>query len=168
MDLNQWFTENYDDIVLTTKNITKGDPLWEELLSDVLTQMLEKPEKLQQVPPQNRKYYLIKVLKNNWNSSTSPFRYQRIKHQNKHVPFEVERNDYSDEEPELRPTMDWVNKQLQDFDWFERDLFLLWIEMGTLIKVHEETTIPLNSIGTYIRKIKDELNTRWVNEINRQ
>jgi hypothetical protein len=58
--------------------------------------------------------------------------------------------------------MCWVHKQLEDLDWFSRDLFLMWLELGTITAVSKQTTIPLNSVGRYIKNIKIELKQKWV------
>jgi len=166
MNLNDWFNKNYDELRDITTKITKGDALTDDLFSDVVYQILNKPDKFNEVPDTQKKYYFIRVVKNNWNSSTSPFQYQRIKLRNKHTEFNPNQERYEQEHTNQEPTMDWVYQELQEFDWFERDLFLLWLEQGTLVGVHKETTIPLNSVGTYIRNIKSELNKRWENKIN--
>lgn len=166
MDLNTWVNKNYEEMYNTVNNITQGHELSDELFSDVVFQLLNKPDKFNEVPDEQKMYYFIRVVKNNWSSSTSPFQYQRQQHKKRHTTFDMGKQREDKEETYTGPTMEWVNKQLQDFDWFERDLFLLWVEQGTLVGVHRETTIPLNSVGTYIRNIKTELNKRWENKIN--
>ena len=66
------------------------------------------------------------------------------------------------------PDMVWVRTELDKMGWFEADLFTLWIEMGTLIDIHRETTIPINSVGKYIKEIKKDLYQRWINEKNKR
>jgi DNA-directed RNA polymerase specialized sigma24 family protein len=161
MGLNDWLNKNADDLLETTKNITKNHEDSDELFQSVVLQLLEKPDKIQQIPDNEKKYFFIKVIKNNWFSNTSPYHYQERKYKSYHflsdeIPDE-EHIPYSED----GPSMEWVREQLQDFDWFKRDIFLLWIEVGTMVQVHKETTIPLNSVGTYIKQIKQELINRW-------
>jgi hypothetical protein len=62
---------------------------------------------------------------------------------------------------ETIPDMDWVMEQLDELEWFDRDLFKLWLELGTLSNVSKRTKIPVNSVGKYIKEIKKELKIRW-------
>jgi hypothetical protein len=38
----------------------------------------------------------------------------------------------------------------------------MWLELGTITAVSKQTTIPLNSVGRYIKNIKIELKQKWV------
>ena len=111
-------------------------------------------------------YYFIRVVKNNYNSTTSPYHKEYRKNQNLHTPLLEEiTEDFADEEyVETIPDMKWVYKQLETFDWFDRDLFVLWLEMGTLTSVSKQTLIPLNSVGRYINKTKQKLQELWKTE----
>jgi hypothetical protein len=138
-----------------------------ELYQSVIEQILTKPEKFDVVPDNQKLYYFIKIVKTNWHSSTSPYQYQKLKYRNRHVEYnEFKANKIVDENSDdVRPTIEWVNKEIEDMDWFDRDLFILWAELGTLTKVHQETTIPINSVGKYINNIKKELQERWTNNL---
>ena len=134
-----------------------------ELYQSVILQLLERPDKINEVDDDRKKFYFIAVLKNNYHSSTSPYRYQELKYKKNNVltdNFFVEKEE---EEYEDIPDMDWVREQLKDMEWFDRDLFSLWLEVGTLVNVHKETTIPINSVGGYIRDIKKRLRDLWIN-----
>ena len=72
-------------------------------------------------------------------------------------------NELVDEEMVEYPSMDWIYKELENHTWFDRDLFLLWLELGTFTKVSQETTIPLNSVGKYIKETIKNLNSSWKN-----
>jgi hypothetical protein len=68
------------------------------------------------------------------------------------------------DEPYMEPAeLGWVHQQLENLSWFERDLFLMWMELGTLTQVSKTTTIPLNSVGRYINETKQKLIKLWGN-----
>ena len=166
MKLNIWLTKNHDNLLEITSNITKGHYDTNELYQSVILQLLEKPEKIQNLTDKEKTYYFIRVIKNNWHSNTSPFRYQELKYQQRHVfneeqIYEQEETEYHEEK---EPDLQWVKEQLESLDWFHRDIFLLWLEVGSLINVHRETTIPINSVGNYIKKVKEVLKIRWDEE----
>jgi len=163
MDLNSWINKNDIELKNICGRITKNHPDTDELYQEVILQLLHKPDKINDLPDTNKKYYFIKVVKNNWHSSTSPFQYHRQKKINRDIPYQSHHGEnlldegYDDDSP----SMEWVYKELDKLDWFDRDLFKLWVELGTYTKVSEDTTIPLNSVGKYIKKTIELLNKEW-------
>lgn len=136
-----------------------------DLLHCVIEQMMKK-NSLDPMLERERVFYFIRVLKNNYFSKTSPYYYQYKKKSSMETQFDT---DYYENLPdeqyeENTPTLEWVYKELEDLNWFDRDLFLLWMELGTLTAVSKKTTIPLNSVGRYINEIKLQLLQKWENK----
>ena len=167
MTFNLWLKNNHNDLLQTTGTIV-GDPeLVDDLYACVVEQLLRKPKKIDETPDSQKKYYFIKVLKNNYFSKTSPYHYQYRKPTDNHIPLlETITKSLTDEVYEdTLPDMKWVEKTLnKEFDWYSRDLFCLWIEMGTLTNVSKKTQIPLNSVGRHIKQIKNKLKELWETE----
>ena len=165
MTARDFISRNNDLLIHTTKNVTNGYSNYMELYQCVIEQILKKPKKMDLIEDEKKLFYFIKIVKNNYYSKTSKYQYQRIKYDNRNVDFREELNeklpDDLDENP--YPEWDWVEEQLDTMDWFDRDLFLLWVQLGTLTAVNKETTIPINSVGKYIKTIKQELQKRWIN-----
>ena len=165
MNLRNWISVNNEELINITNHITSFSEDSMELYQHVVLQLLEKPDKIDNLSDDEKRYYFIKVLKNNYHSKTSPFRYQELKYKKNNIlteDFSFNENLPEDELEDL-PDLNWVKETLDTFDWFDRDLFLLWLEVGTLINVHKETTIPINSVGKYIRDIKKRLRDLWIN-----
>lgn len=163
-----WLGNNHEILWGITLNITKDKDTCGDLYSCVVEQLLKKQHKLNELTDQEKKYYFIKVLKTNYYSKTSPYHYEYRKHQHNHIPLLEEiTEDFSDEEyEETIPDIEWVEKRLEeDFDWYSRDLFMLWIELGTLTNVSHQTRIPLNSVGRHINKTKKKLRELWQQEL---
>lgn len=162
MTFNEWLSKNNNKLIEVTKNITKNAEDTMDLYQSVLTQLIPQGDKLDTIKDDEKLYYFIKVLKTNWYSNTSPYQYKKQKHDKQHVEY-LDYIDYREDEEytEDIPDIVWVETQLHDIGWFEHDLFMLYYEMGTLTSLHKETSIPINSVGKYIKEIKQELKKRW-------
>ena len=167
MILNEWINKNHDELKHVVGRITNNHPLSDELFQEIMIQLLTKPEKMNQLADEEKIYYFIRVVKNNWHSSTSPFQYHRQKDISRHIPWDSHKGEKLVDEDymENTPDMDWVYDKINAMDWFDRDLFKLWIELGTYTKVSQDTTIPLNSVGKYIKETTKRLNDLWDKEI---
>ncbi len=164
MTFKKWIEINHNDMLELTRTITKTHDEAVDLYACVVEQLLNKSNKIDETPDNQKKYYFIRVLKNNYNSKTSPYHYQYRKPRQHLLPIiEGLTEDFVEEEyEETIPTMEWVEKTLnEEFGWYERDLFFLWVEMGTLTKLSYKTQIPLNSVGRQIKTIKLKLKELW-------
>jgi len=163
MDMNEWINRNYKDLYNTTKNIVKHQQDVDDLFQSVMEQLLQNKQ-IREVPPDRRKYFFIRTLKNNYYSKTSKYYYENKKYQDKQTDYNPEIHEQMDE-PYMEPAeLGWVYCQLENLSWFEKDLFLMWLELGTLTQVSKKTTIPLNSVGRYINETKQKLIKLWVNK----
>jgi len=169
MTFHKWIENNHSELLNITRGLVSSPEDADDLYACVMEQLLNKPEKIDDIPDSQKKYYFIRVLKNNYNSKTSPYHYQYRKPTQHHRPLldEITEGFIQEEYEETIPDMIWVEKTLnEEFGWYERDLFKLWIEMGTLTKLSNETQIPLNSVGRQIKTIKIKLKELWLNELN--
>jgi hypothetical protein len=163
VDTRQWLTKNYTELLNITKKVVKNESEVDDVFQCVVEQVLLKDKKLDTIDDKQKLYYFIRVVKNNYYSKTSSYYYQYKKSSTHNLQFDETIYENIPVEPykENLPTMEWVNEQLKDLDWFSRDLFLLWLDMGSLTAVSKQTTIPLNSVGRYIKDIKIILKERW-------
>lgn len=163
----EWISKNNDMVYNRVKSIVKDKDEVDDLYQCVMEQLLKQQHKIDDIKDEQKLYYVIRVVKNNYNSKTSPYHYQFRKPQEKQLPIieDVIENIQDVEYKETLPDMEWVKRQLNTLDWFSRDLFLLWMELSTISKVSEQTKIPLNSVSRYINKIKRILQERWKQEL---
>jgi DNA-directed RNA polymerase specialized sigma24 family protein len=170
MELNKWIGENHNELQHVIGRITSNHALSDELYQEVILQLLEKPDKINALPDNQKMFYFIRVVKNNWHSNTSPFQYRRQQDLQRHIPYDHSHGKSLLDEryEENGPSMEWVIDQLNTLDWFNRDLFKMWIDLGTYTKVSQDTTIPLNSVGKYIKETMHVLNVRWDKEIKKR
>lgn len=163
MNTKDWIDKNHSKLLYTTKKIVKNNNDYDDLYQSVVEQILKKTTQLDTLTDKDRLYYFIRVVKNNYFSKTSPYYYQHKKVSCNDVKVDVIKDIADEPYVEELPDMFWVYQQLEDLDWFSRDLFLMWLELGTITAVSKQTTIPLNSVGRYIKNIKLELKEKWVN-----
>lgn len=162
-----WISKNNDMVYNRVKSIVKHKDETDDLYMCVMEQLLKQQHKIDDIKDEQKLYYVIRVVKNNYHSKTSPYHYQFRKPYEKQLPIiedvieQIEDVEYQ----ETLPDMEWVKRQLNTLDWFSRDLFLLWMELSTISKVSEQTKIPLNSVSRYINKIKRILQERWKQEL---
>lgn len=151
-------------LLQTTHNIVSNKQDVDDLFHCVLEQILKKRAVLDPLPPKEKFYYFIRVTKNNYFSKTSPYYYEyKKKPANEKEFVEEQFTNLVFEEYEDKPTMEWVMNQLEGMDWFRKDLFLLWISLGSLTNVSQKTKIPVNSVGRYIKDTKKILIDKWLN-----
>lgn len=163
MDFSRWLNNNDDKLRKKVRELVKNIDEADELYHFVVLQLLEKSKKIDQVPDNQKEYFFIRTIKNNYYSKTSPYYYlyKHKKHNHQTLNNEIT-EDFTDEEyKETIPDIEWVRTHLNDFNWFDKDLFLLWLELGTITNVAKQTKIPLNSVGRYINKTKNELRNLW-------
>jgi hypothetical protein len=161
--LTEWVQLNNQLLLNTTKNITKGYDNYDDLYQSVIEQLLKKGNKLDDMDDKEKMYYFVRVVKNNFYSKSSPYYYQHIKNTTRlNYERDITNIDMVDEPyQEDTPDIEWVYKELDTLDWFSRDIFLMWMELGSLTAVARQTTIPLNSVGRYIKEVKQILNDKW-------
>lgn len=166
MELETWIQKNHQELIDIAFNITKNHEDTLDLYQEVIIQLLSKPETIQGLPDDNKKYYYIKVLKNNWYSNNSPYQYHRRKYEKTFLPLftDYQHNIPDEDYTETIPDINWVYQKLEKLDWFDKDLFILWMELGSYTEVSKETTIPLNSVGKYIKKTIFYLQKEWNNQ----
>ena len=78
MNINQYITENYDNIKNWLSGITKdGNPgLAEDLVQEVILIFLQHPKAQESIDTGTARFFLVRIALNQWRSSTSPFHYQ--------------------------------------------------------------------------------------------
>lgn len=160
MEIDKWIELNHQMLLEVVRNITKSYNN-DDLFQSVVEQILKKKEKADLIPDDKKKFYFIRIVSNNFNSKTSRYHYENRKRFSESVPLDENLKDIEDEELAEFPTIEWVHQRLDKMNWFDRDIFLLWMELGSLKAVSKKTKIPHNSVGRYIKKVKIKLNEDW-------
>ena len=117
---NLWKSGMVDEIIL---NITKNNPLAEDLKSELFLILLEMPESKIQSAYNGKwlTYLVVNVIKKMWNSNTSPF----YKKWRKQLP-----NWSADETPFPENLIGDIIKAVEVLPLVERELFMMRYKIG--------------------------------------
>lgn len=159
--ITDYINNNFNELLSISNKISRNDELAGDLLQEIILQMYEKNDIiLHNYEDSTIKYYIIKLLKINWNSKTSPF-YYRIRKESQNyselkpefINYAVNEDDYQSYEEMLTA----VEIEFSELTWFSKRLFELYLTLGSLKKVANQTQIPISSVGKYIKEIKLEI-----------
>lgn len=164
-----YINNNYYILRSIAKKITNGHQDYEELLQEVCLQILNK-EKIELDDERNIKYYIVGLLRINYNSQTSPFHYNIRKERLTYdeLPYSLGEDydieiEYDYTKEELIVAME---QSFQELDWFHRQLFETYMVMGSYAKVNELTKIPVGSVGMYINETKQMIKDKIKLKLN--
>jgi hypothetical protein len=151
--------ETYKSIAL---KICKNDERTEDLFHDVLIQ-LSTNTKFTGLTGSQKTFFFVKSISNQYYSNNSYF-YRQYK---KFQYTELHNTEQKDEEYEEKPTLEWVQEELdkelknnEDF-WYNKGLFEMYLKHKKLETIHKLTTIPKYSIRQTIKEMKAWLNKKW-------
>jgi hydroxymethylpyrimidine pyrophosphatase-like HAD family hydrolase len=159
-DIEKYITINYYELLKISKRITKNHELSQELLHEVIMQLYDKDEiKLKAYDDNQIKYYIVSILRTNWYSQTSPFYYKIRKETKNHVSVDEIYNLADDEQLnfEKQQLFDILEESWAELDWFRKSLFEMYMTLGSMKKVSNQTRIPVSSISRYLRESKDQI-----------
>ena len=88
MTTEQYISKYNKNLISQVKNIVRGNEEYMDLYQSVVEQLLTKPDKMDEVPDENKLYYFIKVVQTNWYSNTSPYQYQKKKYESNRVEYD--------------------------------------------------------------------------------
>jgi RNA polymerase sigma factor (sigma-70 family) len=159
--IEQYIIKNYFELLSIAKKISRGHELHNDLLNDVLLQLYEKTKEieLKSYDDNSIKYYIVAVMRINWNSTTSPFYYKNRKESDKYSPisdnYEVP-DDFS-ERMDKEILIKCLEISFAELGWFEKSVMELYLTHGSLKGVARKTGIPVSSISRYVNRAKDEI-----------
>lgn len=149
--------EEYNNLLEIAYRLSKGDHRTEDLVHDILANFLSTPV-FKTLPKKERVFYFIRAFRNQFEGPSSYFKrdYRR---------WDFGRTDITidpiQEEFEEKPSIEFVFKCLEELEWYERDLFHLYIKEGSIAKVHQKTKIPLYSLRKSINTSKSFIKQKW-------
>ena len=148
--LNEWITQNLDELKKICSSISRSNDS-EDLLQLSVEQFLSN-KKVSSIPDKEKLFFFARIVRNNFNSQSSPYYHQYKKFQ--FIPIDnIEIQYLEEEEPII--SLEWVQEELKKLDWYYKRLMELYIEEGcSITKVSKRTSIPLNSVSRDINKIR--------------
>ncbi len=150
--------KKYNKYLDITKKITNYDERSQDLLQDILLNF-QRSTLFNTLSERERVFFLIRAIKNQYYSKNSYFYRDYIRPTGGKLDYEFDIEDKT--EPEY-PNLDWVKERIEQLNWYQKGIFTLYIELGTIEKVSKQTKIPLYSIRKSINETKKFLKDSWL------
>lgn len=184
-----WISENYDNIIEWSKNITKSDELSEELAHYSLEKLLTHPKRDELEARHNAdpdyghlRGFLLAIMRNSWYGKKSEFSRIHKAHRadighrkrvitDDHMTrlLDTPEELYDHEKDRISEAIDGLLEEMtldQDKLWFCARLFKMWIETPNFSELSRRTDIPRTSISNAVEEarayILDELKQRGI------
>jgi DNA-directed RNA polymerase specialized sigma24 family protein len=157
--IESYITRNYYQLLKIAKKLTNNHDLHQDLLHEVILQILEKDDVvLKTYDDDSIRYYIVAIIRINWNSKTSPFYYKIRREISKYTDLtpilEIE-EDQQQFEKELIFSI--LEVSYTELNFFHKSLMDMYLILGSMNKVSKEMDIPLTSVQTYIRQAKNQI-----------
>jgi DNA-directed RNA polymerase specialized sigma24 family protein len=168
IELEQYITKNYYELLKIAKKYTKNDDWASELLHEVILQMYNQKEFNCKTDDNSIKYYIIRIIMVNWCYPSSPF-YRKYKNYNLNAVdlkgFEMQAEEM--EAFESEEIYKLLEENYSELDWFRKSLFDMYLSLNkSMIAVSRKTNIPFQSISRYIKSARQEVKTNVIKGLN--
>lgn len=159
-DVLKELSEN-KEYVNICKKILNGNSLYKDLYQDVMVIFIEYDDvKLNQLNNTNELRYLyVRILCNHVHSNSSPFHKKYRSHidEKEYKAFlQTEANSESERYKVADIAKNIVDKQY----WFNKELFNLYIEKGSIREIEKETGIPRSTLHRILDETKQKIKTQ--------
>jgi DNA-directed RNA polymerase specialized sigma24 family protein len=150
--------ENYGELLTAASRISNNSDLSEELLHFCLEEFLKKKDCLAIVDSGGGRFYIVRILLNQWRSTTSEFFHTYRKH-NDEITEEYADEVY-EEDPAFMERADAVRAELARLPWYDQKLFETFVsENHTVSSLARATQIPRTSVSLTINRIRRHVRT---------
>jgi DNA-directed RNA polymerase specialized sigma24 family protein len=156
---NEWLTLNYSNLRQAAHNISNRDSLAEDLLSECILIFLQKPNAQIIVDSGGALYFIVRIMLNQWKSTSSPFHKQYRRTYAYELDNEIAQS--IEDNSELENAM---MAELSTLNWYSRTLFELnTFEEESISQISRQTKIPRASITMEIKRVKQHLRAKAQN-----
>ncbi|MGB1101489.1 MAG: RNA polymerase sigma factor [Pontimonas sp.] len=161
MTLDRYLARNYSDLLQAAERIAGKDG--PDLLHEVILQLYQtKPETLEGLLEREQmKYWVLRVMVNNYNSKTSRYHYKWRKDIERRRKFANHIRDWWDGDgvaAHRDALLSHIEKELADLPWFDAEVFAIYFEEGhTLDSFAEATGISRHTLYTTIRRVRKRI-----------
>lgn len=167
--LDEYVTDNYPKMREMARTITRGkSPDWEELLHTCVLALYESDRQRIEglIERRQLRYWLARMMMNQYNSSTSPYHYQYRK------PVERIRNAqhdirtwYEDTIPEKEHREElhrFIEESLSDLPYFDRMVTKVYYDHGhSLNTLSKATGISRTTLFKALKRTRDGIRRRY-------
>lgn len=143
----------------------KNNELWEELLHYVLDEFLRKPNLQQILDSGKAKFYFVRMLTNQANSSTSPF-YNLYRMPSADITDDMVYDDADmdkilADDIEFSEKYDTVCDTIAQMHWYHQMMFNTLVDEDlTVTDLSNQTGIPRTSVSLIINNVRREVKAK--------
>lgn len=168
--LEKYIEQNYQSLLLVAKKYTKNDDWASELLHEVIIQLYNKKQSNTILETEkNIKYYIVRCLMVNWCYPSSPFFRKYKMNELNTIELNEVINTVTDEcEMDSHKLLDIIEIEWAEMNWFNKIIFEKYLVLGSMKKVSKDTTIPIASIGRYIKDTKNIIKEKTLIRYNNE
>ena len=163
MTIEHWTNTNYTNLLQAARNISYNSELSTELLHYSLEQLLIKPNIQEIIDSGGAQFWVVRTMLNSWRSTTSGF-YKIYRGYPNQIALDsyLDKNDIADEEyVQLEETAAKIVKELDQLDWYSKELFRIFLEEGhTISSLSRSTKIPRTSISLTINRVRKHVKSK--------
>ena len=146
------------------KKITNNTDYCEDLKSEVILVLLEKTDENLLIELDKKCqliFYSVRIMLNMFKSNRSSFK-KKYEHNSiiSDAPYclEIEENEFFKvDEIEHKEKIDKINNKLESIYWYDRQIFLEYLEVKSYRKLEAKTRIPMKSLQLTCIKVKEIL-----------
>lgn len=168
MEFNHYITTKYPlylDIIKRMSFGIKEDA--RDILQEIMLNLyeLDDNKKVELINSNYIDYYIIRIIKTYLYSPLSQYNWKY----NKNLYYNIKNVEISNtildtyEEDTTQYYVKQINDCLDQFNWFEREVFLRYVnDYSSFKKMEKETTIPSTTLYRTYKKVKDKINKKII------
>lgn len=162
--MDSYISENYDAIIEMAKTITRGRyPDYEELAHNVIEALYKKePSYIQGLIERKQlRYWIVRIMLNQYNSSSSPYHYTYRKPHQRHRDMRPQIEEWStggqfDEDTEK--ILSAIEKHVKNLPYFDRMVTMVYYyHHHSLNTFSEQSGISRTTLYKALRRARKEL-----------
>jgi len=157
--IDEFMHENYQELQKAASRISKNSELSEELLHFCIEDFLAKKDASIIVASGGGRFYIVRMMMNQWHSGTSPFFHT---YRREHDELQEDIIDPDQEEDEyVIERAGRVREELDQLCWYDKLLFDTFVqENHTVSSLARATRIPRTSISLSINRIRKHVKAK--------
>ena len=168
MLLNDWITQNWKSLEQASRNISRGAHLSRDLLQHCVVDFLEKPQAQSIVDGGFARFFIVKMMMNQWRSVTSSF--YRLYRSNDTVSADKLNiaEWYAEDaiEPDwdlekVKSILNTMGEDHQNAGWYHVKLIELYAETPNYKRLSEMTKISRTSISKSVDRARTQIKGQY-------
>ncbi len=134
---------------------TAGD-VWEDVLQEVGVVICGKSDEELERISNYFDFWCVRTIINMTASKRVTGKYSERSDDNVHVA-DIEADEYS---TDIDETARQIEQELKRLHWYDREMFMLYVQSGSFRKASEATRIPVSSIHATVTSVRNQIKSK--------